>query len=177
MQSLRARMIIASGLVLVGAVFFLIVQGNGNRLPTLGISNVDGVIIISAEEKVALNQPFDVSVEIDTLGNKVNAAGIYLRFDPKKLQLLDIDTKQSFCQFYPEKKFDNNLGTVSLACGSPHPGLQGTSTMLQLKFLPILVGSTTIRITEKSQMLASDGKGTNILSKYPQVTVNIAFSF
>lgn len=132
-----------------------------------------GVITYETDSSIIANIPFKLKVSMDTQGEAVNASGIYIHFDASKLQILEIDTTGSFCQFYPEKKFDNNEGTISLACGAPHPGFKGVNTLMELTLLPRTIGSTTIRTDPKSQLLLSDGKGTNILTEYPQQTINI----
>jgi len=132
-----------------------------------------GALELLFPQTITLNQPFTASIEVYTNNQPVNATGLYLRFDPQKLQLLDLDTRQSFCQFYPEKKFDNHQGTVTLACGSPHPGFTGKNVILKLKFMPIAVGKTTVFVDPKSQLLLSNGQGTNILTDDYQHTFNI----
>jgi hypothetical protein len=132
-----------------------------------------GIIKMETPIQVMINQPFDVTLLMDTAKQNVNAVGLYVIFDPTKLKLLQIDTRASFCQFYPEKKFDNQLGTVALACGSPHPGVNGQSSLMVLTFMPTSVGETELKMTNKSQILKSDGKGTNILSAYPSAKLTV----
>lgn len=142
-------------------------------LPTFQKNN-EGVVTFDIDAPIIVNVPFKMKVNMNTLGADVNAAGIYLHYDARHLQVTDIDTQSSFCQFYPEKKFDNNQGTISLACGSPHPGIKGENTLITLTFIPLSIGTTTIRLDPQSQLLASDGKGTNLLNKYPNQTINIS---
>lgn len=174
----RKKLITLSGLVLAGALVALIITLRQDTRLILGKQhNLEGVMKINTPQKAALNEPFEVEVEIDAMKTAVNAVGVFPRFDPDKLQILDMSTEQSFCQFYPEKKFDNNLGKLNLACGSPHPGFTGKNTLLRLTLMPIGIGTATIRAAAESQILVSDGKGTNILNDYPQATINIAASF
>ena len=97
----------------------------------------------------------------------MNAVGLYLNFDADKLQLTNLDTSQSFCQFYPEKRFDNNLGTISLTCGAPHPGVSDKNTLLELEFIALDQGTTNLLVNPDSKILLSNGKGTNILDEEP----------
>jgi hypothetical protein len=169
-------------LLIVSAVIF-VVAGSGlglmfgnhddNILPSILGTNTTGSLIFKAPEKVIINEPFEMTVQIDTKGKNVNAVGVYLRFEPQKIQLMQMDTSPSFCQFYPEKKFDNQLGLISLACGSPHPGMNGTSTLMVLQFTPISLGQMIIRTDSQSRLLVSDGKGTNILKEFPNLSVNV----
>lgn len=143
------------------------------QITTLFTGTKPGTVTFNAPEKVLVNQPFKISVEMDTKKQNVNAAGIYLTFEPSKLKLVNIDTTKSFCQFYPEKKYDNTLGKVTLACGSPHPGVNGKNTILTLEFMPVVIGKTIITFDPKSQLLLSNGKGTNILTDYPKLSLII----
>lgn len=132
-----------------------------------------GEVTIHPPDQVQVNKPFELTVDIDTRKQLVNVVGIYLRFNPNHLQILDFDTSQSFCQFYPEKKFDNSQGIVSLACGSPHPGVSGKNTLIKLTLQPLVTGTTNILIDPKSQLLLSNGKGTNILHEHQAISFNV----
>lgn len=142
----------------------------------LGKNTTDGVLNLDVPETVQSNKPFNVNVEVDSRGNTINATGVNLTFDPDVVEILDMDTRASYCQFYPEKRFDNRLGTVSLACGSPHPGFNGKSTLIKLQLRAKRTGVTTLYVSSTSQILLSDGKGTNILTTYPTATVKIVNS-
>jgi hypothetical protein len=143
------------------------------RLPTILTTQKPGVLTIQIPEKVLVNQPFKLTLEMDTQNQNVNAAGVYLIFEASKLRVLNIDTADSFCQFYPEKRFDNNLGMVSLACGSPHPGFSGKNNLVTLELMPLVLGKTQVSIDPKSQLLLSNGKGTNILTDFPKISLII----
>jgi hypothetical protein len=144
---------------------------SGSEPVILAASARGSELILNIPERIQVNEPFQLIIRVDTHNERVNAAGIYLSFDPHMLQVLQQDTRSSFCQFYPEKKYDNRTGTVSLACGSPHPGFSGSNTLMILEFMPLKVGASVIRTSQQSQILKSDGKGTNILSAYPMVEI------
>lgn len=171
-------------LILLSMLLFLICIGglvwlylpqkpNFGSLSNLISHKTYGVLELTIPGTVYLGQPFLLSVNLNTNNQKVNAVGLYLSFDPSRLQLTDIDTTKSFCQFYPEKKYDNQMGTVTLACGSPHPGVSGVNQLVTLKFSPQSIGSTAISVSPKSQILSSDGKGSNILRDQPVLNFNI----
>ena len=167
---------IGMGLLLIAGLLWWYFS-NENQTNLLGRETKKGVLEFVAPETVMVKDSFDLEVSIDTMGNNVNATGLYLRFDPQKLQLLNMQTKDSYCQLYPEKKFDNNVGTVSLACGTPHPGFKGENKFVTLEFMPLTTGQTVIRMDPESQLLLSDGKGTNILTEYPSHTLDVVQSF
>lgn len=130
----------------------------------------------SIPDMITVNDPFEVTVEVDTKNQEVNAVGIYLNYDTSKLRLLDFDTSDSFCQFYPEKRFDETLGKIMLACGAPHPGVAGRNNIMTLQFLPLQAGAAQITTDPKSQVLLSNGKGTNVLTEFPSGKVNVVNS-
>jgi hypothetical protein len=176
----RHPLVLLLSFLIFGASIYAIFTFNSPakrlRLPTIKGAK-SGVLTLETPETIYVNQPFTMKVTLNTQGNYVNAAGIYLHFEPQKFQVLTMDTSGSFCQFYPEKRFDNNIGTISLACGSPHPGVRGENPVLTLQFLPTVIGNSVIRTSNQSKLLVSDGKGTNILTEYPAVPINVAASF
>ncbi len=167
--------------LIVGVISFVVFMSTGvwlyrythglTGIPFSG-SNKNGAMYFVGEHKVGVNQPFKLKVMINTAGQSVNAAGLQLRFDPNKIQINEISTLNSFCQYYPEKKFDNRQGLLSLACGSPSV-LKGENELIEMNITPLSVGSTTIYLSSTSKILLSDGKGTNILKDYPNWEVQI----
>ena len=145
----------------------------GESLLPEKITRHAGVMYFEGEKKALVNQPLVINVMIDTNNQNVNAAGFYLKFDSEKISVTNVNTLSSFCQYYPEKKFDNRLGIVSLACGSPHPGFKGKNQLIQLTLTPLSIGTTVLRVTPESKILLSDGKGTNILTEFPSWEVQI----
>lgn len=172
--------IFAQNKLLFGSLFFLMISvaaffwiQNPPKITNIFSGTKPGIINVDTPDSIFIEQPFTIDIEIDTQKQSVNAVGIYLLFDPDKLQLLNLDTTQSFCQFYPVKKFDNQLGTISLACGSPHPGMSGKNTVMSLEFIPKALSSSLLITDPKSQILLNDGKGTNILVDLPQIPINV----
>lgn len=168
--------LISFGVLIFTFLYFYFTQnpidifpGGGNILGT----QKEGVIVLESPQNVSVNLPFDVIVKVDTQNQKVNAVGFTLKFSPQHLEMIDFDTSQSFCQFYPEKKFDNIAGKFILACGSPHPGFSGETVLAKLKFMPKLVSKTNLFVDPSSQILLSDGKGTNILTEHPVEQISI----
>lgn len=166
-------------LLITGLIFCLSLGGlifsqqSGGEKGILKARMAKAVLQLNTPKEAIINEPFEVKVQMDSGRNQVNAVGVYLSFDPSKLQLLQLDSQASFCQFYPEKKFDNQLGRVNLACGSPHPGVAGENHLLLLSFLPVSLGETSIRVRPESKILRSDGKGMDILRDYPQADLMI----
>lgn len=167
-------LMVIGSLVVFGLALTLLYRNvKGEKNVLFNKNNKSSLKLELSNQRPLVQQPVTVTVSVDTQGSSINATGIYLRFDPQKLQMLNMDTRASFCQYYPEKKFDNALGTVSLACGSPHPGINGENTLMTLEFLPLATGNTKISTDARSQIMKSDGKGTNILTDYPYLEIPV----
>jgi len=160
-------LIILSGFLLMflfaGFLLWGELNPNTYKDKVLGIKkNKMGSYRIEADKSVSAGSHYKVKVIVNTQNQAVNAVSLYLHFDPNKLELINLDTTQSFCQFYPENRFDNHLGKVSISCGSPNPGFTGESTLAVIDFYTKTLGKTRLSIDSQSQILLNDGKGTNI---------------
>jgi hypothetical protein len=141
-------------------------------VPMLDSKRIVPELQLQTTELPKLQQPYVVKVMAISPNDNLNSVGIYLRFDPQKLRVIEVDTLRSFCQFYPEKKFDNQLGSISLACGAPHPGSKGDLELMTITFLPLVEGVSQVSVDGRSVLLRSDGKGTNLLENYPVLEVS-----
>ena len=144
-----------------------------------GIEYGDSEIkLVTNEEKIYVGQSFVVKAQLSAPNMNINAAQIRLEYNPHFLEIIKMTTEKSFCSFYAENNFDNNKGVVNLACGTPNPGFRGDSTLLELTFRSRLVGDQSIKFTPgEANILANDGKGTNILKKTDDLNINIVQSF
>lgn len=133
----------------------------------------EGALKVEIPSTIIANVPFEAKISVDPNKQSANAVALYLQFDSKNLEVVDIDTTTSFCQFYPEKKFDNNIGRIQLACGAPHPGVNVESELIKIKFIPKILGTTSLVIDSRSQILLSNGKGTNILTDTRPITFTV----
>lgn len=124
-------------------------------------------------ETLAPGQSFPLELKLSTGAQAVNAVSTVLTFDPLHLEILTMETEQSFCSFYMENSFDNMKGKVNIACGSPTPGFRGDSTILKLIMRVRNGGPTTVSAAMKDTMvLANDGKETNLVRTAPVLTLN-----
>lgn len=153
-------------LVILGSILFLL--NNVKKKNSVSIFEKikgEGFYKIEKPESVSPNIPFKVKIIADSDNKDVNAVGLFVSFDPNKLTIMNLDTSQSFCQFYPENKFSNAVGIISIQCGAPNPGFNGESTIAVVTFIAKNVGETFLSISDKSQILLNDGKGTDIFIK------------
>ncbi len=113
-----------------------------------------------------IGSTFDVSILLNTSGNSINAIKADLKFDPKKLQVVNPATGKSFVSVWAVPPFySNTKGKMSFQGGIPSPGIRASSgSVLTITFRAIEPGETTISLLDSSKVLLDDGKGTNVLS-------------
>jgi len=166
-------LIIFSLISVVGSIYLLNREMKTGSVLSAVKNSKSAFLFFEGDKRVAVNQQFKLRVKMNTGNQNVNAVGLFIRFDKDKLQVNDMNTLNSFCQFYPEKKFDNRYGLISLSCGSPHPGFKGENDIVELTMMPLSMGTTVMQITDGSKLLLSDGKGTNLLDAFPSWEVQI----
>ena len=108
---------------------------------------------------------FSVSVFINTSGKPVNAIEADLKFDHNKLQVVSLTTQTSLFKIWVEEPtYSNSQGTINLKGGVPSPGITTSKgKVVTITFRAKSTGSAPITFTDKSQLLANDGLGTDIL--------------
>lgn len=128
---------------------------------------------VSPPTDVSIGDSINLEVHVKTGREAINAIGIVINYDPTILQISSMTTSQSFCFFYTDNTFDNIKGEIRISCGAPSPGFTGDSTIIQAKLRVRKIGITEIKVNPaSSQVLANDGKGTNLLSSYPKLTIS-----
>jgi hypothetical protein len=129
-------------------------------------------------QKLAVGEAFSVELRLQTTGTAINAVGTIIRFNPLYLQVVNTTTEKSFCSFYLDNTFDNIKGEIKISCGTSQPGFQGDSVVIHVNMRPKLAGDTQITTqAENTNVLANDGKGTNILQKSPNLDLTIGQLF
>ncbi|HSI20502.1 MAG TPA: cohesin domain-containing protein [Verrucomicrobiae bacterium] len=117
---------------------------------------------------------FPVEVRIQTNGTPVNAVSAHVQFKSQFLEVVNMTTEKSFCTFYLDNSFDNIKGEVNVSCGIPNPGFLGDTVVVRMNMRAKAVGSTTVTLDpERSQVLANDGKGTNIAQELPDLPLTV----
>ena len=166
-------------IVIVVILIVYILFFKPNPLIRLNISSIraeknESALSIQAPSEVGgVGRKFIVKINVDTMGNSINAVQSYLKFDPKSLQISTTSTTNSFCKFYPENNYSNTDGIVKLSCGTPYPGFRGTDTIQEIEFISKAINTTNIYLNDQSMVLANDGKGTNLLRQFPKETIKI----
>ncbi len=125
----------------------------------------NGALLISpSSDTFIIGKSFQVQVQVDTAGVPINAATVTIYFPEDKLEVLDISKENSIFSLWTEKpSFSNSAGEISFSGGLPHPGFTGTGNLITINFKSKNKGTFKINLGE-GQVLADDGKATNILS-------------
>ncbi|MFA5746658.1 MAG: cohesin domain-containing protein [Candidatus Paceibacterota bacterium] len=115
---------------------------------------------------VLLGGTFDVSVFLNTGANEINTVQASLKFDPKKVQIVNPAVGKSFISVWvAQPSYSNTNGTITFQGGVPSPGINTSSGLIStITFRAIAPGKTSIDILDSSKVLLNDGKGTNVLT-------------
>lgn len=131
------------------------------------INKSNSTLVIEAPDEInGVGKTFKAFIKMDTHNYFVNAVQVYVKYDPKVLQINKTNTDDSFCKFYPENNFSNEKGLIKLSCGAQYPGFKGSNTIQTIEFLTKAIKTTDLSITKDSMVLANDGKGTNLLKDF-----------
>lgn len=125
--------------------------------------------------KVVTGSTFEVSLVLNTSGQSVNAVDAHLTFSPDKLQVVSPSTGSSFFSFWTKgPTYSNTNGTLSFQGGLPSPGIKSSAAIIStIKFRAKSIGTSTIRFSTSSKVLANDGSGTSLPVNFGQSTITI----
>lgn len=114
---------------------------------------------------VAIGSQINAIVKIDSEGLGINAAQATIRFSKDIIQVVKFDKSNSVFNFWlQEPTFSNDDGRLDFIGGTT-TGYSGSSLqVLKITFKVIGSGKGTITFTDAA-VTASDGSGTNVLSK------------
>lgn len=121
---------------------------------------------------------FNVDLLVKTNGQLANTFFANLKFDPSKLEVMNIDMESfqgAFITQVDDLYYNNGTGEISLLGGLPTPGfgsLDAGSTMAKINFRVKATGQTAIGIENNSQIISED-TGTNILVNTENLTLNL----
>ena len=116
---------------------------------------------------------FDLDLVLEADGREISLVSTGLKFDPKKLQVQQINILQSGFRKTIENFFDNNNGRIKIVRTSPKEAIRGSSKILiasvKFKILPF-IGRTEINFTQDKEWIAdgvflSGGSESNILKE------------
>lgn len=124
----------------------------------------------SGEAKIS--DTITADLKIDSEGTGINAAQATIRFPQELLEVVSVEKSDSAFSFWLEEpSFSNTDGTISFVGGTPY-GISGASIkVLTATFTVKRAGTATLAAADAA-VTASDGTGTNVLSK----TIDAAYT-
>lgn len=161
-------LILVFSIVSIGIVF-----GESQILFKLGFPPTPKTasFIIPPKGQYRLGEIFPMKIEIDNIKNSINAVQSDIGFEPQKVEVVDISTKDSFANIFIQKDINNEGGWARLTGGLPNPGWFGTHGVFGTVFFKgKSPGLVRIEFLPSSMILANDSRGTNILKDLPSVS-------
>ncbi|MBU1129813.1 hypothetical protein KKE45_00640 [Patescibacteria group bacterium] len=120
--------------------------------------------VIPSKGQFLLNEIFPMKIEIIGVKTAVNAVQTDITFDPNRLEVIDVLTKNSFANIFIQKEINNELGYTRLTGGLPNPGFFSDRGIFgTVLFQGKSPGPVKVEFLPSSMVLANDGRGTNIL--------------
>lgn len=110
-----------------------------------------------------LEQKF--SVVVDTGDESINVVSLGLLFDPEAVEIKALETASSTCTYIIENIIDSEKGRIDLSCAVlKFGGENGSLSVADVVLMPKRTGTFTLSFDlDSTQVLASDGLGTNVL--------------
>ncbi len=130
------------------------------------------LVLLPVSFEIGVGEKITVEFRVDSEGVSFNAAQAVVRFPKDTLEVVSVDKTGSAFNFWLEEpNFSNTDGIISFIGGTPYGVSGGSIQILKVVFVAKGSGSGIITLADAA-ITASDGSGTNILSK----TVDAAFA-
>lgn len=165
---INSSIVMVFALVSIGLVFL-----ESKTLTSSGILPPPSTITfaIPDKNKYGLGEIFPLKLQINNIETPINVVQADIAFDPSKLEVVDVSTKDSFASIFIQKEIDNERGFARLTGGLPNPGYQKNSGLFgTVYFKAKAVGPVTVKFLPSTLALANDGRGTNVLKNVSDVS-------
>jgi len=145
---------------------FGLVFVEGRVLFKLGFPSTPKTVsfIIPSKGQFRLGENFPMKIDVAGIKTPINAIQADITFDPEQVEVIDINTADSFANIFIQKEINNEAGYARLSGGLPNPGFYGDHGIFgTVYFRGKVPGLTQVKFLPSSLVLANDGRGTNIL--------------
>lgn len=160
-------------ILVISLLSLSVVYAESRLLNYLGIPAAEKTVSFTIPPKgqYKLGEIFPLKLEIRGIKTPINAIQTDLSFDPRKLQVSDISTLDSFANIFIQKEINNDNGYARLTGGLPNPGFFSDRGLFATVYLQGKEpGLTTLEFLPTSMVLANDGKGSNVLKEYATIS-------
>lgn len=151
---------------------------NQNAITPTPFSTGPAGFLLESPASIKVGQTFNLIVESRADIDPVNLLSVKLNFPKETLQIVKINTADSFVSLWAKKSFDNKLGTVTLIGGVPTPGFKTVSTdraqtMAVIEMKAISLGTATINFDPTTQIFRNSDNA-NILNLTQPVAITVS---
>ncbi len=150
-------------LISIGLVFL-----EGQLLLKLGFPPIPKTVLFNIPPKgeYRLGEIFPMPIEIAGAKRPINAIQADLSFDPRRVEVVEVSTKDSFANIFIQKEVNNEIGYARLTGGLPNPGFFSDRGLFgTVYFKGKIPGIVKVEFLPSSLILANNGKGTNVLKE------------
>lgn len=142
-------------------------------LMPLSAARAAALFVLPGATQVERGDTVSVEIKIDSEGAYVNAAQATLHFPPGILQVQSVDKQGSVFSFWvQEPTYSNTDGTVQFLEGSPKGTSGAALQVVRVIFKATGTGVANLTLSDAA-VTASDGKGTNVLSRVLDARVGV----
>jgi len=145
-----------------------IVFGESQILFKLGFPLTSKTVLFKIPPKgeYRLGAVFPLPIEIVGIKRPINAVQADLSFDPRRIEAVEVSTKDSFANIFVQKEVNNEIGFVRLTGGLPNPGFFSESGLFgTVYFRGKIPGIVKVEFLPSSLVLANDSRGTDVLKE------------
>lgn len=131
------------------------------------------MMVLPQTTQVSVGDKISLDIKIDSSGASINAAQASIRFPKDILSVESLDKTDSVFNFWLEDPHvSSDTGIISFTGGTDH-GVSGTSLqVLKIHFIAKSAGNANVTLQDGA-VTASDGSGTNVLSKTSDGIVSV----
>lgn len=166
--TLNALIILSLSIISVGIVY-----GESQLLLRLGFPPASKTVsfVIPSRGQYKIGEIFPMKLEVIGIKTPINAVQADIGFDPSKIEVVDISTKDSFANVFIQKEINNQAGYARLTGGLPNPGFfSDKGNFGTVYFRGKTPGLIKIEFLPTSLVLANDGRGSNVLKDFASVS-------
>jgi hypothetical protein len=131
---------------------------------SISVVNAADFNVLPATGAYAIKGKIVTNIKIDSSSDTINAAQLFIKFDPNVLEVVSVSKENSIFSFWlQEPTFSNTDGKIECIGGTVN-GVSGSSLeVLQITFNTKSIGSSEVSLVDSS-ITAADDTGTNVLA-------------
>lgn len=164
-RSTILNMLLIAAVSILSIVFVFL---ESKTLSALGLISSQATVSVSIppQSHYLLGEIFPMHIQIQAGKASINAVQADIKYDPKKVEVVDISTEGSFATIFVQKQIDNAKGFARLTGGLPNPGFSSAGLFGTVYFRSKNAGLVTIEFLPSSMVLANDGLGSAIATRF-----------